>query len=97
EVFQDRERLGERLARAVDQGRHDALGVQGLVGRRELVALEQVERNLLDRDALQGQRDANTERRLRAPVGVERDGPGHATALTLTELPALTLASAPAS
>src|SRR5690606_26104757 len=64
EVFQDGERL-PNLDFAVEQGRHQALGVDPAVGLGEvLAALEaQIHRDVVERQALELERDAGAKGR----------------------------------
>ena len=53
EIFQDGQRLGQHLARIEHQRRHQLLRIErDIVGRR-LLALAQMARGMLDRDALE--------------------------------------------
>src|SRR6516162_5390209 len=70
EIFEDGQRL-EQLEIAVDQGRHHHLRIDRAVFDGELVAFFEVQKSVLPRDALQVQRDAHAETRLRAVIGVE--------------------------
>ena len=63
--------MDQRLPLPVDQRRHDPFRVELLVGGLELIAGEQIERDLLASQPLQAERDAHAERGLRAPIGEE--------------------------
>ena len=61
EVFEDRKRLHQRRAVAVEQRRHHHLRIERPIGRVELVALEQIERNRFSDQPFQTQRDAHAK------------------------------------
>jgi hypothetical protein len=63
EIFQDGEGLGENLSRIEHQRGHELLRIErDIVGRR-LLALAQMARGVLDRDALEVEPDAHAKRR----------------------------------
>src|SRR5438105_1860707 len=70
EIFENSKRL-KQLDVAVDQGRHHHLRIDRPVRGVKLVALFEVQKAVLPRDALQVQRDAHAETRLRAVICVE--------------------------
>src|SRR5713226_3198803 len=70
EIFEDGDRL-EELGVAVEQGRHDRLRVRRLVFRLELIAAIEVDEDFLALQSLEIERDADAERRLRPPIGVD--------------------------
>src|SRR5258708_3543232 len=70
EIFEDRDRL-EKLGIAVEKRWHDRLRVRGLVFRLELFAAIEVDEDFLALQSLEVERDADAERRLRAPIGVD--------------------------
>ena len=71
EIFQDGQRLGQHLARIEHQRRHQLLRIDRDVVGRRLLALAQMARGMLDRDALEIERDAHAKRRRRAKIADE--------------------------
>jgi hypothetical protein len=71
QVFENRHRLEERRVVVDDKGRHDGLRVHCLVTVGVLLAFEEIDRSLLERNALQLERDPHAAGRERAPESVE--------------------------
>ncbi len=72
EIFDDRRRLHQDFAVVEHERRHPALRIDRAIFRRVLLAalLGEMDENLLGRDALEVERDADAERGGRAEVGV---------------------------
>src|SRR5262249_54802033 len=71
EVFEDRERLHQRRAVAIEQGRHDHFRIERPVGGVELVTLEQIQRDRFSDQPLQAPCDPLAKRGLSSPIGVK--------------------------
>ena len=74
EIFEDRQRLRQHLARIEHQRRHQLLWIDRRIVRRPLLALAQMAKGLLGRDALEVEGDANTKRGRRAKVSDKLHG-----------------------
>ena len=61
EVFEDRKRLHQRRAVAIEQSRHDHFRIERPIGGVELVTLEQIERDRLSDQPFQTQRDPHAK------------------------------------
>ena len=68
EIFHDRHRLGQHLAGVQHQRRHQLLRIERDIVGRAMLALAQMARRVLDRDALEVERDAHAKRRRRAKI-----------------------------